>query len=229
MTETQAILLRRQELRETSLIVIAMTREIGKVHGVVKGVRGGRAAVPWYIEPMTHQAVILYERKRSGLALMSSFDLIDAFDPIRRDFVRTAYATLCLDLVDAMTEIGDPHSEIFDLLLSVLQGLANGADPKAAARFLELHLLQLHGVFPDSDRWKLSPGARLSLEQMLELPWERVNRLRLSQPVQEEIRIQLQAVLHNVLEKELKSRTFLYQLGLERPLAQKAWEAVAHS
>lgn len=224
MTETQAILLKRQELRETSLIVIAMTRDIGKVHGIVKGVRGGRAAVPCYLEPMTHQAVILYERKRSGLALMSSFDLIDAFDPIRRDFVRTAYAALCLDLVDAMTEIGDPHPEVFDLLLSVLQGMAAGADPKVAARFLELHLLQMGGVFPDSDQWKLSPGAKLSLMQMLEWPWERVNRLRLSHLVQEELRVRFQAVLHNVLEKELKSRTFLYQLGWERPLAKEAWE-----
>ena len=90
MQKTEAIILRRQEIRETSLILIAFTRDLGKIHGLVKGVRGARAAVPWYLEPLTRQAIVVYERRRSAISLISSFDLMDAFDPIRRDLTKTA-------------------------------------------------------------------------------------------------------------------------------------------
>ena len=135
--KTEAIILRRQEIRETSLILIAFTRDLGKIQGLVKGVRGGRVAVPWYLEPMTFQSLVLYERRRSPWVLVSACDLLHAFDPIRRDLVRTAYASLFLDLVDMMTEIGDPHPEIFFLLQAGLKALENGADPRCAARFLK--------------------------------------------------------------------------------------------
>ena len=45
LQKTEAILLRRQEVRETSLMLVAFSRQLGKVQGLVKGVRGARAAL----------------------------------------------------------------------------------------------------------------------------------------------------------------------------------------
>ena len=217
--KTEAIVLRRQEIRETSLILVAFTRDLGKIQGLLKGVRGARAAVPWYLEPLTLQSVVIYERRRSTLSLVSSCDLIDAFDQIRRDLIRTAYAGLFLDLVDAMTEPWDPHPDIFQLLLSGLKGLEEGGDPRSAARFLEAHLLKIGGILPSAESLRLSPGARLSLQQILQSSPDRAGRLRLVQGVERELRAVFQNLLRNVLERELKSRNFLYALGLESPVA----------
>ncbi|MBI3615576.1 MAG: DNA repair protein RecO [Candidatus Omnitrophica bacterium] len=211
--KTDAIILRRQEIRETSLILTAFTRDLGKIQGLVKGVRGARSAVPWYLEPLTLQTMILYERRRSPWSLVSACDLVDAFDPIRRDLTRISYASFCLDAVDCLTENGDPHPEIFHLLLNSLRGLAEGTDPRTVARFLEAHLLKAIGVLPDLESLALSPGGRLSLQQILQIP---LGRLRLSHPIEEELRRILQGLLHNVVEKELRSRSFLRALGLER-------------
>ncbi|MBI3332722.1 MAG: DNA repair protein RecO [Candidatus Omnitrophica bacterium] len=213
--KTEAIILRRQEIRETSLILVAFSPDLGKIHGLVKGARGARAAVPWYLEPLTLQSMVLYERRRSSLSLISACDLIDAFDPIRRDLVRTAYAGFCLDLVDSMTEQSDPHPEIFHLLLAVLSALKEGADPRSMARFLEVHLLRMTGLLPAWESLALSPGGRLSLQQILATPFERLGRLRLTYGIAEELRGILQGLLHRALEKELRSRIFLRALGLE--------------
>ena len=43
--------------------------------------------------------------RKSSMSLISHFDLLDAFDPVRKDFARTAYAGLMLDLTDVMTEL----------------------------------------------------------------------------------------------------------------------------
>ena len=215
--KTEAILLRRQEVRETSLILIAMTRDFGKIHGLVKGVRGARAAVPWYLEPLTLQAIVLYERRRSSVALISAFDLIDAFDPIRRDLAKISYASLFLDLVDGMTETGDPHPEIFDLLLHTLQALASTIDPRSLARSFEAHLLSLSGLLPDGISLNLSLGSKMSLQQILQTPLDRLGRVRLSRAVEAELRGVLESFLTRALDRQLKSRIFLQALSLESP------------
>jgi DNA repair protein RecO len=228
--KTQAIILRRQEVRETSLILTAFTRDLGKIRGLVKGVRGARAAVPWYLEPLTLQALVLYERRRSSVDLISHFDLIDAFDPIHRDLVRLSYASFLLDLVDAMTQASDPHPATFDALLAALKALEAGAEPRCMARFLEAQLLRESGFLPatiapsgqaglaDPESLSLSPGARMSLAQMLNTPLDRLGRLSLARPVEEELRHHLAGLLRGVLERDLKSRHFLHALGFENSL-----------
>lgn len=213
--KTEALILRRQEIRETSLILVAFTKDLGKIHGLVKGVRGSRAAVPWFLEPLTHQSIILYERRRSPVALISSFDLVNAFDPIRRDLVRTAYAGLCLEMVDAMTETGDPHPEIFTLLLHLLTALCEGADPRSMARFLETQLLKISGFLPEVGSLPLSPGARMALQQILQTPWDRIRRFLLSAEVEEQLRSLLHGFFRRATERELKAQSFLHAIGVE--------------
>ena len=217
---TEGIILRRQEIRETSLLLTAFTRDLGKIGGLLKGVRGSRAAVPWYLEPLTLQSMVLYERRRSPWVLVSACDLLHAFDPIRRDLTRTAYASFCLDLTDAMTEVGDPHPEIFELLLWVLRALEGNAEPRSTARFFEANLLKACGFLPAPESITLSPGARISLRQLLESSGEQVERLRLSHAVEEELRRIFQRVLRGFLDRELKSRIFLNTIGLENKLEE---------
>ena len=149
------------------------------------------------------------------MALISSFDLIEAFDPIRKDFTRTAYAGLCLDLTDAMTATGDPHPEIFDLLLGSLRGMAEGGDPRSVARFFEANILRMAGILPETESLSLSPGSRASLQQIFQTSADRLIRFRLGREVEEELRGVFQGLFREVLDRELRSRSFLAAVGLE--------------
>lgn len=217
MQKTDGIVLRRMEVRETSLLLTCFTRDLGKVRGLVKGVRGSRAAVPWLLEPLTLQHLVVYERRRSPWALIGGCDLVDGFDALRRDLERTAYGLLFLDLVDAMTEVGDPHPEIFHLLLGALRALeAPASDPRSIARFVEARLLRAGGHLPDSRSLALTAQGRAALQRILEHPPARCADLRLAVSEEAELRRLLRGLLHRVLEKELNSRLFLLSLGLER-------------
>lgn len=219
--------MRRQEIRETSLILIVFTRDMGKIHGLVKGVRGARAAVPWYLEPLTLQSLVVYERRRSTMSLISGFDLLDGFDSIRRDFTRTAYAGLCLDLTDVMTETGDPHPEIFDLLRQTLTALGSPADPRSMARYFEAHLLRMTGILPDTDTLPVSAGARASLAQIFQTSPDRLRRLVLGREVEEELRGLFQGIFRNTAERNLKARAFLASVGVEG-IVEAKWAAEPH-
>jgi DNA repair protein RecO (recombination protein O) len=204
--KTEAIILRRQEVRETSLMLTAYSRHLGKFQGLVKGVRGSRAAVPWYLEPLTLQSVVLYERRRSPWVLVSACDLIDGFEPVRRDLTRTAYATYCLDLADSMTAVHDPHPEIFEALLAVLKGLESpDADPATLARFLEIHLLRASGLLPKAE----------TFQKLLNTPFSQAASLRLEPETELPLRRLLQGLVRRALERDLRSRSFLISLGLD--------------
>lgn len=216
MQKTDGIVLRKTEVRETSLMLTCFTRDMGKVHGLVKGVRGARAAVPWLMEPLTLQHLVVYERRRSPWSLIGGCDLVDGFAPLRRDLERTAYGLLFLDLVEAMTELRDPHPEIFDLLLLSLRALEGSRAPRALARFLEARLLRACGHLPDPAALALSAQGRAALQRLLAQPLAGVGALSLSDAEEEELRRLLRGLLHRVLEKELKTRMFLHSIGLDK-------------
>ena len=214
LQKTEAILLRRQEVRETSLMLVAFSRQLGKVQGLVKGVRGARAAVPWYLEPMTLQSLVLYERRRSPWALISACDLLDAFDPIRRDFQRTAHAFVCLELVDALTGVGDPHPEIFDLLLAALRAMGQSADLRAVLCALEAQLLKASGLLPEVQALPLSTEGKSQLQRLLQAPRTDFPALQLPAPIAAELARFLAAHSRRVMERELRSRAFLQSVGI---------------
>ena len=197
-------------------MVTAFSRNLGKFQGLVKGVRGSRAAVPWYLEPLTLQAVVLYERRRSPWMLVSACDLLDAFEPVRRDLARTVYASYCLDLVDAMTGVGDPHPEIFDLLLAALRGMGQaGADLRSLARFVEAHLLKICGLLPQVESLSLSPAAAVGLQQVLQTSFSQMTGIRLSPDVERQLQRVHLGLFRQALERDLRSRCFLQTIGLE--------------
>lgn len=197
-------------------MLTCFTRDMGKIQGLVKGVRGARAAVPWYLEPLTLQHLVVYERRRSPWALIGASDLIDGFAPLRRDLERTAYALLFLDLADAMTEVKDPHPELFDLLLVCLRALEKGGEPRATTRFFEARLLRICGHLAEPGALALSEGSRAALRRLLEAPLSAAGTVALSAPEEMEIRRLLNGLFHRVLERELKTRMFLYSVGLDK-------------
>ena len=72
--KTDALLLRKKDLRETSLILSFFTRDFGKINGVLKGVRGSRArgnANPLYF---SLDQIVFYEKKKSDLFIISQCD-----------------------------------------------------------------------------------------------------------------------------------------------------------
>lgn len=214
--KTEAIVLRRQEVRETSVMLTAFTPGFGKLQGLLKGVRGARAAVPWYVEPLTLQSIVVYERRRSPWMLISSCDLLDGFEPLRKDLARTAYATYCLDLVDSMTGVGDPHPEVFHSLLAVLRGMESpSADLSSLVRYLEAHLLRSSGLLPKPEALAVSPSAREAFRKILVTPPAQAGTLKLEAEAQGPLRRLLQGQLHQALERELRSRSFLHSIGLE--------------
>lgn len=147
--KTEGILLRKNDLRETSLILTFYTRDFGKVKGIVRGVRGPRSAFGGAnMEIFALDEVVFYERRKSDIFTISQCDLVEFFGPIRESLEKLSYATYLIELADSVTALGDKNREVFDLLLNSLRLLAGESSTKRVARIFEIKLLHQLGIMP---------------------------------------------------------------------------------
>ena len=76
--------------------------------------------------------------------------MVDAYLGLREDLGRGAYANYVAELLDRFTaEEDDDSGDIFLLLHQTLTRIAECADPRLAARYFELRLLDLTGFRPE--------------------------------------------------------------------------------
>ena len=150
--KTHGILLRRQDLRETSIILTLYTRGFGKIKGIVRGVRGPRGQFGGgAMEIFALDEIVFYERRRSDIYTISQCDLADYFNPIRESLEKLSYATYMVELLDSVTNLSDRNDEAFDLLQNSLKLLCADASPKRVARIFEIKTLYLMGLMPSME------------------------------------------------------------------------------
>ncbi|MDO8535441.1 MAG: DNA repair protein RecO [Candidatus Omnitrophota bacterium] len=147
--KSEAIVLRRQDLRETSLILTFYTKDFGKVKGILRGVRGARGQYGGgSYEILSHDEIVFYDRKKSDIFTTSQCDLIEFFNPIRQSLEKLAYAAYMAELLDSVTTLSDKNEEVFNLLLNSLRLLCGDTSSRRAARIFEIKLLSLLGLMP---------------------------------------------------------------------------------
>ncbi|MEA3305366.1 MAG: DNA repair protein RecO [Candidatus Omnitrophota bacterium] len=145
---TDAIILKKRDVRETSLLTIFYTRDFGKIKGIMKGIRGHRGPLGYQVQVFTLNKTVFYDTKKTDIHTISQCDLLDFFEAVRGDIIKTSYAYYFVELVDTLTEYGEKNSEIFELLLNSLELLKGRAGPERTARILEIKLLMLIGLIP---------------------------------------------------------------------------------
>ena len=142
-----ALILRRWNFRETSLIVSVLTESYGKFHGLIKGFYD---RPPRYGPAITGSlnTVVFYESSRQQLLLIAQCDLTDPLLTGAHAAPRLHAQSRMLELLEQGTVDRDPHPELFQLAVQALRGLAATSDPDGLVRLFEVKCLQLLGLSP---------------------------------------------------------------------------------
>lgn len=160
---TEAIPLRRMDYGEADRIITVITPFRGKVRLLAKGVRRPTSRMAGQVELFNHSHLQLARGR--DLDILSQAATIQSFRGIRENVVKAAHAFHLVELTDGFLEDGDPHPEVFNLLLWVLARLGEDEHtPAFIARFFELHLLSATGFRPGLQtclrcRGAIEPGA----------------------------------------------------------------------
>jgi DNA repair protein RecO (recombination protein O) len=203
--KTEAILLKKRDLRETSLILTFFTRDFGKVNGVLKGARGSRArsnANPLFF---SLDQIVFYEKKKSDLFIVSQCEAQQIFLNVLKDWDRAAVAYYILELVDVFTEPGMSMEDIFEGLLCSLMSLNSDKEPGDAARLFEVKFLMALGLWPGSGEFKLTKGSASTLMRFEKDSWQNSSRIKLTRDVGEEIKKITSGLIKENLDRPLKT------------------------
>lgn len=146
--KTDAVVLRKNKISDSDVILTLFTRKLGKIRAVSKGGRKPKAK----LSPASHIFVfgefILVKGK--DLDKISSVHIHEAFYKIREDLSKLAYASYFSELCDTVIVEGATNNRLFDTLLKALSLITHKDDGFELIKLaFQLKLLDYSGFRPE--------------------------------------------------------------------------------
>ena len=134
-------------LGEADRIIVLFTQELGKLSAVAKGVKRPRSKLAGAVQLFNHLEALLAVGR--SLDVITQVRPLELFPRLRSDMTRYASASYVAELLDTLVEERAAAPPLFELLVTVLQGLDGEGDPATLLRGFELKLLTELGYGPE--------------------------------------------------------------------------------
>ncbi len=207
--KTEAILLKKRDFRETSLILTFFTRGFGKVDGIIKGARGPRPRSDANPIFFSLDQIVFYEKKGGGISIISQCEAQEVFLNILKEWQRAASAYYMLELTDGFTQPEDKSEDIFEALYNGFKFLDSGKEALSITRLFEIKLLMALGYWPGAGYFKLTKGAMSSVIHLEKEHWKTASNIKLAKDADAEIRAITGKIIEENLDRPLKTVRFL--------------------
>jgi len=159
--KAEAINLRTINIGEADKLVTLFSRQYGKIKAVAKGARRTKSKFGGRLEVFTYNQLLLATGKQ--LDIISQCETIESFYRLREERSKLNTGAYFLRLIDLTTEERQKNEGLFELLLGSLFLLIEGADPDRLARYFEVHLTRIEGIFPDIDKLHCSKEVKMAI------------------------------------------------------------------
>ncbi|HTN73912.1 MAG TPA: DNA repair protein RecO [Pirellulaceae bacterium] len=147
--KTTALVIRLVDFSESSCIVTLFTRDFGKISGLAKGARRPKSAFESALDLLAVCRIVFLHKSTDALDLLTEAKLERRFRSASRDLGRLYAGFYLAELLNDLTEPGDPHPELFDATNAALQALDESGDVAAIVARFELCLLRYVGQLPE--------------------------------------------------------------------------------
>lgn len=150
--KTEAILLSRRDVRETSAIVLFYTESFGKIKGLLKGVRGPGAKCGLYLREFSKCDIVYYEKEKSDTYMITQCDVKEPYNAIADDFDKRLTTYYVLELIDKFTPLADKNADIYSLLVWILESIRAERSLETLLIIYQIKLLEYSGLLPQFGR-----------------------------------------------------------------------------
>ena len=163
MDTTNAILLRKRKLSDTSSIISWCTDSLGCIQTVAKGARRVGSPFAGKLDLFYEAEISIATSRKSDLHTLREVVLTNPFPGIRQKLSRTQAAAYFVELIELCTERDHHEPELFALLKRAL-GFLNENDPTLRAiDFFEREVAKIAGVH---DAAAIKSNAALALTNL---------------------------------------------------------------
>jgi DNA repair protein RecO (recombination protein O) len=125
--------------------------EHGKVATLIKGAQRPKSSFLGQFDLFYSCELLFYARERNHIHIARECTPLARRDRFRSDWRAAAAASYCADAVARLTPPDAPQPQLFRLLETTFDELADAGATEAALYWFELKLLEAHGVQPRLD------------------------------------------------------------------------------
>lgn len=126
IVKSLSLVLATAPYRESSMLLNLFSRELGRIHGLAKGVRrGDKRGVPIERGMLLEHSV--YLKPTRELHLVTDCSIREYYPAIRSNLEKTAVRDVVLDVVLAAIKDTEPHQALYDAIIEYYCRLAENA------------------------------------------------------------------------------------------------------
>jgi DNA repair protein RecO (recombination protein O) len=145
LNKTELLVLKRTKIQESSLFLICLTRDFGKLPLVARSaVRPGSASAE-ALQYFAVADVVYYQHEKESADYISKADLVESFDDIAKSEQKFGYGSAALEFANLFLPEDEVNSQIYFTLKKFLR-LLNTSEEKSFRREL-LHFWYLLCIF----------------------------------------------------------------------------------
>ncbi|WP_437192540.1 DNA repair protein RecO [Planctomicrobium sp. SH527] len=147
--KTEAIVIRQADFSESSRVVTLFTKDFGKVSALAKGAKRLKSAFESGLDILSHCRIVFIQKSHGTLDLLTESQLLKRFQPLAGSLSHLYAGYYIAELLNSLTEEGDPHPDLFDAAIISLDALSTADSPFTSVTWFELMTLQEIGQLPD--------------------------------------------------------------------------------
>jgi len=152
LEKTEAVVLKSQDLGETSKIITLYTRKSGKIQVVAKGARGLKSRFYGSLEVINHISLVYYYKENRDLQLLSQADIVDSYKGIRKHLYKYSLASIADEMIIRSEYAEEANPGLFSVLLDFLKNLdISNENFDNYLYWFQLKFLELAGFEPKLD------------------------------------------------------------------------------
>ena len=144
--KTNATLIRRQPLTETSLIVHWCSEEAGLVKTVAKGARRPKSPFAGKLDLFFRCEIEIVPARKGDLHILKDVAVMNSRLGIRSSWLQTLAASYFIKLIEKVAEIEAPIEDLTDLLDRALDYLDEQKPTERAVHHFEKQLASMLGI-----------------------------------------------------------------------------------
>jgi DNA repair protein RecO (recombination protein O) len=140
------ILLRKIRFSETSLIITWFSDRLGKIKTIAKGALRPKTNFAGKLDLFFHCDLLISISIRSEIHTLREATILDAYDGIRKGYLKTCVAAYFVELIEKVTELDHPSPDIYQLLKRAFKYLDQSAPDSRTIPFFEAELCKSLGL-----------------------------------------------------------------------------------
>lgn len=145
--KTEAIVLRGRNYEDNHRILVALTKEFGKLPLMARNAKKPTGSLRAVSQTFT-QSNIVFSKGKGGMGILSQGEVVNAFGGIKESLEKIAYASYIAEMIDYAIPDGRRYDSVYQLVISCFLLMEALDDCEIIARYFEMQLMNILGYRP---------------------------------------------------------------------------------